>query len=227
MHGEGFGAISGDGLEDGIGGLGPDEGLGVVVVGLDEGGNVGLEFVDAAMDAALDLLVGEQREPALDLVEPGGAGRREMQVIARVSGEPGFDRRCLVGGVIVEHQMDVEIGRHGLFDRGQEPAEFDRAVALVATADDPAGGDVQGGEQRGRAVALVVMAASLDLPRSHRQQRLGAVERLDLRLFIDAQHQGMVGRVEVEPDDVAHLVDKQRIAGQLEGFEAVRLQPEM
>ena len=36
--------------------------------------------------------------------------------------------------------MDVEIGRHGLFDRGQKPAEFDGAVALVAAADNPAGG---------------------------------------------------------------------------------------
>jgi len=27
---------------------------------------------------------------------------------------------------------------------------------------------------------------------------------LDLRLFIDAQHQGTVGRIEVEPDDVTH-----------------------
>ena len=93
---------------------------------------------------------------------------------------------AFVGGVIVEHQVDVEIGRHGLFDRGQEPAEFDRAVALVATADDPAGGDVEGGAQRGCAVALVVMTAPLDLPRSHRQQRQRAVERLNLRFFIDA-----------------------------------------
>ena len=37
MDGEGVGAVSGDGLEDRIGGLGPDEGLRVVVVGLDEG----------------------------------------------------------------------------------------------------------------------------------------------------------------------------------------------
>jgi hypothetical protein len=129
---------------------------------------------------ALDLLVGKQREPALHLVKPGSAGGREMQVIAGVSSEPGSDRRCLVGGVIVEHQVDVEIGWHGLFDRGQEPAEFDGAVALVATADDPAGGDVKNREQRGRAVALVVMTASLDLSRSHRQQRLRAVERLNL-----------------------------------------------
>jgi len=36
----------------------------------------------------------------------------------------------------------------------------------------------------------------------------------------------MIGRIEVEPDDVAHLGDKQRVSGQLEGFKAVRLQPE-
>ena len=82
------------------------------------------------------------------------------------------------GGVIVEHQVDVEIGWHGLFDGRQEPAEFDRAVPLVTTANDPAGEDVEGGEQRGRAMALVVM---------------GAIEGLDLRLFIDAQDQRMAG----------------------------------
>ena len=83
MYGQGLRAISRDGLEDGIGCLGPDEGLGLVIVGLDEGGDIGLELIDAAMDAALDLLIGEQREPAFDLVEPGGAGRREVEVIAR------------------------------------------------------------------------------------------------------------------------------------------------
>jgi hypothetical protein len=97
MDREGIGAISGDGLEDGIGGLGPDERLWVVVVGLD----VSLQFVDAAMDAALDLLVGQQRKPAFDLVQPGSAGRREVQVIARATGQPGFDRRGLVGGIVV------------------------------------------------------------------------------------------------------------------------------
>ena len=53
------------------------------------------------------------------------------------------------------------------------------------------------------------MAAPLDLTGTHRQQRLGAVECLNLRFLVDAQHQGAVGWVEVEPDDVAHLVDEQ------------------
>jgi hypothetical protein len=176
MDREGVGTISCDRLEDGIGAFCPNERFWIVVMGLDEGGDVGLEILDAAMDAAFDLLVGEQREPAFDLVQPGGAGRREVEVVARVVGKPRGHRRRLVSGAIVEHQMDVEIGWHDLLDRGQELAEFDRAVALVTAADDLAGGDVQSGEQRGRAVTLVV-AAPLDLTRSYRQQRLGAVER--------------------------------------------------
>jgi hypothetical protein len=59
MDGEGVGAISRDGLEDGIGGLGPDERLWVGIIGLDEAGDGDLELVDAAMDAAFDLLVGK------------------------------------------------------------------------------------------------------------------------------------------------------------------------
>ena len=36
----------------------------------------------------------------------------------------------------------------------------------------------------------------------------------------------MVGRVEVQPDDVAHLLDEERIGGQLEGLRQMRLDPE-
>jgi hypothetical protein len=57
-------------------------------------------------------------------------------------------------------------------------------------------------------VTLIVIAAPLDLTRPHRQQRLGAVERLDLELFVHAQHRCTVGRFEVELDNVADLVDK-------------------
>ena len=86
-------------------------------------------------------------------------------MIARVAGKPGLHRRRLVSGVIVEHQVDAEIDRHRLRDPGEELAEFDGAVALVAAGDDPDGGDVQGGEQRGDAVALAVMAAPPGLAR--------------------------------------------------------------
>ena len=61
-----------DGGEDVVGGLGPFEGLGVFVVRLDEGADVGLELESGAVHAALQLLARELGEPALDLIEPRG-----------------------------------------------------------------------------------------------------------------------------------------------------------
>jgi hypothetical protein len=61
------------------------------------------------------------------------------------------------------------------------------------------------------------MRASFDLTGPHPQQRLRAraVERLHLRFLVDTQHNGMVGRRQVEPNDVADLLHKQRIGGEL------------
>ena len=65
----------------------------------------------------------------------------------------------------------------------------------------PVGG-VQRREQAGDAVADVVVGAPLGHARHHRQHRLGPVQRLDLGLLVDPQHDRALGRVEVQPDDV-------------------------
>src|ERR1700738_367874 len=59
-----------DGGQDVVGGFGPAKGLGVGIAGVDVGGDGGLQRGDRAVGVALDLLVGEQREEALDLVDP-------------------------------------------------------------------------------------------------------------------------------------------------------------
>jgi hypothetical protein len=114
-------------------------------VGVSESGDVGLELLDAAMHAAPDVPVGEQREPTFDLMGPGGADRREVHPITWVVGEP-LDRQCLVGSAIIEHQTDIEIDRHRVLNLRQEVAEFGRAVTRMVAADDPADGNLQGGE---------------------------------------------------------------------------------
>jgi hypothetical protein len=215
-----------DGGEDVVGGLGPAEGPGIGVVGVDESADVVLKLLRGCVDAAPDLLVGDQGEEALDLVDPGRTGRREVDVPARPLGQPVPDRLGLVGGIVVHHQMHVEVGWHAGLDLIQELPELAGAVLRIAAADHRAGGDVEGGEQRSGAVALVVMGAPLDLAGAHRQQRLAAIQCLDLRLLVHAQHQRAVGRCHVEPDDVADLVDEQRVGRQLEGLGAMRLQPE-
>ena len=84
---------------------------------------------------------------------------------------------------------------------------------------------VERGEQGGGAVALVVVGHRAGAAGLHRQARLGAVERLDLALLVDAQHQRLLGRVEVQPDDVGQLLGEARVVGELERSHPVRLRP--
>ena len=87
-------------------------------------------------------------------------------------------------------------------------------------------GDVERGEQRSGAVANVIVGAPLGHTRHHREHRLLAVERLDLAFLIHAQDERTVWRRQVEPNDVADLVDELRVGGQLEGLGPVRLEGE-
>ena len=78
-------------LDDLVGGGGPDEGFGVVVVGVDELLYRVDEFLDRGEAAAADRLVGDLAEPAFDEVQPGRAGGDEVEVEAGVLGQPGAD----------------------------------------------------------------------------------------------------------------------------------------
>jgi hypothetical protein len=49
---------------------------------------------------------------------------------------------------------------------------------------------------------------AFDLPGPHWEQGLRLVQRLDLRLLIDAEDECAIGRRHVQADDVAHFLDK-------------------
>ena len=51
-------------------------------------------------------------------------------------------------------------------------------------------------------MALVVVGHGSGPTLLHGQARLGAVERLDLGLLVDRQHDGVLRRVEIQPDHV-------------------------
>jgi len=82
----------------------------------------------------------------------------------------------------------------------------------------------RGLEQRRRALPTVIVRPALRHAGGHRENRRRAIRRLNLTLLINAQHQDAIGRVEIEPDDVAHFVDKQRVARERERLAPVRLQ---
>src|SRR5215475_4240007 len=130
------------------------------------------------------------------------------------------------GAVVVHDDVHVEIDRHVALDLIEKLAELRCAVATHALAHDGSGLDVESGKERGRSVPRVVVCPALSLSGAHRQQRLCAVERLNLALLIDAEHDGPFGRRQIEPNDVAHFLDEQRIGRELECLDPVPLQPE-
>ena len=156
--------------------------------------------------------------------EPRGASRGEVQMKARMGGQPLFDCGMLVSAVVVADQMQLQLGI-ALGQRLQEGDELGVPMAPVATPVDLAAGHLQRGEQTGGAVAQVIMGHAGGQPGPHRQHRLGAVKRLNLRLLVHAQHQRALGGVQIEPDDIGQLCVELRVAAELEGFDPVRLEP--
>ena len=92
----------------------------------------------------------------------------------------------LVGRIVVEHGVDHLAGGHLALDVIEEADEFLMPVALHVPADHSTIQHIERGKQRGRAIALVIMGHGASPTFLHRQARLGAVQRLDLGLFIEA-----------------------------------------
>src|SRR5450432_401097 len=178
----------------------------------------------AAMTAAFDLALGKQCEPALDLIQPGGRGRREMQTKARMAGKPRAHGRCLVWAVVVHRRVNRQVVEYIGLDGAQKLQKFLAAMPAMQLADHLASGDVECRKQGGCAMARVVMGASGRYARTQRQHRLGPVEGLNLALLVNAQHHGLERWMQIQANNVAHLVDEQRIGGELEGLFPMRLQ---
>jgi hypothetical protein len=137
-----------------------------------------------------------------------------------------MDHRGFMRGKVVADHVDHQAGFGLTVDLVQKVAEVDGPVLGGQLADHLAGGRVQGREQIHRAVPHVVETAPLRRPGQHRQHRGGALQGLDLRFLIDREDDRVRRRRQVEPHDVADLVDQQRIRGDLEGLGPPGLEPE-
>ena len=150
-----------DGREDSVSGFRPDEGLGGGVVGVDKRADVRLQLPRRGMYAPAELLACQFGEPALDLVEPRGRGRRKVDLVVGSARQPRLDGGGLVGGVVVQDDVNGEpFGDAGLnlFEEGEE---LPSPMPPVTLPDDEARSDIERGEQGGRAVPDIGMGTPL------------------------------------------------------------------
>src|SRR3954462_5721736 len=130
------------------------------------------------MGATSDLFLRKCSKPAFHHVDPGSAGGSEVHVEARALGQPSADRSGFVSAVVVQNQRDLQRGRDTVICGDEELAKLAAAMPAVTLADDGARLHVQCSQQRGRTVALVIMAAAFGLAGAQGQYRLGAVQGL-------------------------------------------------
>ena len=200
------------------------------IVLLHEGVDFTSQFLDVGEGAAADGLLGDEPEPALDLVDPGGVGGSAVHMVAGSARQSGFDFGVLVGGVVVYDEMDIQRLGHVGVDVAQEGEELLVPMASFVLREHCAGSDVQGGEQRGGAVANVIVGDPLDVTEPHGQHRLGALQGLNLAFFVHAQDHGVIGGAQVQPDDVADFFDEEGVVGEFEvalavGLDAKQVEP--
>ena len=90
------------------------------------------------------------------------------------------------------------------------------AVALVTLSHHLALQQFQSREQSRCTVAFVVMRHRAATPLFQRQAGLGAVQRLNLGLFIYAQDDRLLRRIQIESHHIGQFLQEARIAGELE-----------
>src|SRR5439155_14105609 len=124
---------------------------------------------------------------------PGSTGRREVDVESRMPLQPALDGGMFVGGIVVHDQMELFVIGGSIVDQPQEVKPLRMAVTLLAQADYFAVQSIEGGEQRSRSVALVVVRHGPRSAALQRQAGLGTVQGLNLTLLVATQHQRVLG----------------------------------
>src|ERR1700694_5215891 len=148
-----------------------------------------------------------------------------MQVEPRMIVQPLADVLVFVGGVVVQDQVDRQVFGHLAVDGLEELQPLLMPVARHALPDHRAGQHVQSSEQGGGAVPLVVVGHRLAPPLDHRQRRLRAVQCLHRGLLVRAQHDRLLRRGHVQPDDIDQFLLETRVVGQLERRHPMRFEP--
>ena len=100
-------------------------------------------------------------------------------------------------GIVVDDQMQIQVGWSTSIDLLEKLDPFLMAMPWHAIGDNLPFGQFNGGEQRGRAVAFVVVRECLQPTGEKRQALLCAIQGLDLALLITREDERVFRRIQI------------------------------
>ena len=190
--------------------FGPFEWHRVFIAGCGEAIDGGADFARTGGAEAAQGRPRQDAEPDLDLVEPGCVGRGVVEVDVGMAGQPAV----VLGFMdveVVQNDVELSIGIQG-DNAVHEVAEVASASPSAVADVGDSGVDFQGGKQGRCAMALVlVILASQGTAVGQPQPSLCSLQSLNRRLFVHANHHGVLGRVKVKAHDVRGLLSKLRV----------------
>ena len=146
-----------------------------------------------------------------------------VKVHSGMTQEPLFGGFVLVDVEVVQHDVKGAYGV-GLHDVVHETQKVHRGPPVSHMGDYFAGGNLQGGQQGLCAMTDVFVGPGAGFASPQREPRLGSVERLDARFLVHTQHQRILRRVEIQPNNVQQLGFKIRVRAEGERADSVGLQ---
>src|SRR6266487_35262 len=142
----------------------PFDRFGCSVVMADVAHELPREIAHGGEDAAGDHVSLDPSEPVLDLIEPGRIGRGEVQMDIRMVGEEFADALGLMGGKVVEDDVDLAAPRLDGNELAEKGDELLSRVPRRSLTEHRSGAGVESGVERESSVAVVLEAVSLGTP---------------------------------------------------------------
>src|SRR5688572_4593076 len=96
------------------------------------------------MTSAPDASFGHFCKQSFHQVEPTTAGRREVDVIARMPRQPVSHFADFMGAVVVHHQVDIQTTGEAGIDVVEEAEKLLVPVPSITTADGDSAGHIHG-----------------------------------------------------------------------------------
>ena len=202
----------------------PAEGGRALGVETDVAHDLAGEIRDGGKDATGEKIALDFCEPEFDLVEPGGIGGGVMEAHARVGGQKVLHPWGLVGGKVIENDMDRLFGRTGGGQLFQKAHELGAGMARGGFAQNMPRPGVESSVERERAVTKILEAVAFGTTGRERQNGIKPVQGLNGCLFVDTEHRRMLGRVQVKTDYIGGFgLEVGVVAGHI-AFQPMRLQ---
>ena len=167
--------------------LSPFERCGIVIVHFDEIINGPSQLGDGKETCPSQGMPSEQAEPDLNLIEPRGMGRREVEMNVRMASQPAI-MFGLVGAEVIQDDMNFFLGITG-DDVIHEVEELAAPTPRIVPRLNQSRCHLKRSEERAGSVSCVFVTETRDrLAVGQSQPALCAFQRLNMGFLIHTKH---------------------------------------